>query len=420
MLTVTYSLLERIKEMIKKYYPIFIAVLKRTFRSLHLVLSATLAYSLLINGISSLSAYTDDDMIVGKVLKVATPVGVILVFFVFLLCFSLYDEDSKHRYLVHLKENGQQSDFKANLQFMRSFKFRYTDYIALFIYFLMFKGVLDNFARGIMSEWAYQNFGFFVFLALAAVFLALYFFSSVLGASLWANELYSHDYESYNPNKLISVKGVFTVLIYLLDIVLIFAVIPAILTYIGIFAVLIIDYFKFFASIFVALFIFFYIRAHLRRRSFMKELKRVCKSNGAEMKIYLPARSIYLSGRRALTLTKGDRKYDVYFLPSMFKSNILRIYDEFKYNKIFKIEMRRRNKFLIHIPVSFKKKVRFKRENTEVLVANPVTKCIQVKEKGINGARELHEADKIWGIGVYSGEGFRNAFDRACREMQRL
>ena len=82
--------------------------------------------------------------------------------------------------------------------------------------------------------------------------------------------------------------------------------------------------------------------------------------------------------------------------------------------------MRRRNKFLLYIPVTFKKKIHFKGERTEVLVANPVTKSIQVKEAGIKGARELHEADQIWGVGVYSGEGFRNAFDRACREIQKI
>jgi len=406
--------------MIKKYYPIFIAVLKRTFRSLHLVLSAVLAYSLLINGISSLSTYTDDGTLISRVLRVAQPLGVVLVFFVFLVCFSLYDEDSKHRYLVFLKETGKEPDFKNNLDFMRSFKYRFTDYIAVSVFLLMFRGVLSEFAKGIMSENAYKNFGFFVSLALFLVLLGTYFFASVLGASLWANELYSHDYESYNPNKLISLKGVVTVLIYLLDIVLVFAVVPIILTYLGIFAVLVIDYFKLFVAVFLVLFALFYLRARVRRHSFIKELKRVCKVNNAGIKIHLAARSIYFSGRRAITLTAGDKEYDVYFLPSFFKFNVLRIYDGFRFNKVFKLEMRKRNKFLIHIPVSPKKKIHFKGERTEVLVANPVTKCIQVKEKGIKGARELHEADKIWGVGVYSGEGFRNAFDRACRELQRL
>lgn len=406
--------------MIQKYYPIFVAVIKRIFRSLHLALSAVLGYSLMIHGIASLSTYTDDDTVIVGVLKIAAPLGVILVFSIFLVCFSLYDEDSKHRYLVNMKETGFESGFSQNLEFMKKFKFRYTDYIALTVFLLMFRGVLNNVALNIMSDTAYKNFGFLVFLALLIFFLALYFFSSVLGASLWANELYSHDYEAYNPNKLISLKGVFTVLIYLLDILLVFAVIPIILTYLGIFAVLIIDYFKIFAIAVAVFYVLFYLRAAIKRHNFLRELKKVCKLGGAEMKLYLPARSIFISGRRALTLKKEDHEYDVYFMPSLFKSNIIRIYDNFRFNKVFKLEMRRRNKFLLYIPVTFKKKIHFKGERTEVLVANPVTKSIQVKEAGIKGARELHEADKIWGVGVYSGEGFRNAFDRACREIQKI
>lgn len=405
--------------MIEKYYPLFIAILKRTCRSLHLVLSAVLGYSLLINGIASLSTYTDDDTVIGGLLVVLIPLGVIVVFSIFIVCFSLYDEDSKHRYLVYLKESGRGSKFADNLEFMKGFKFRYTDYVALSIFLLMFRGVIDNVAKVIMSENAYQNFGPLLSFAIIIALLALYFFSSVIGASLWANELYSHDYESYNPNKLISFKGVFTVFIYLVDVFLVFAVIPGLLVYLGIFAVLIVDYFKFFAALVTAFFVFFYLRARLRRRSFLKELKKVCRDVGAEMKIYIPARSIFLSGRRAVTVKKGSKEYDLYFMPSMFKSNILRIYDGFKFNKIFKIEIRKR-KFTMNIPVTFKKKVHFKGERTEAIISNPVTKSIQVKESGIRGARELHEADKIWGIGVYSGEGFRNAFDRACREIQRM
>lgn len=406
--------------MIGKYYPIFIAVIKRTFRSLHLVMSAVLGYLVLTGGVASLASFTEDDRIIERLSAVVDPAAVLVVFSVVLVCFSLYDEDSKHRYLVYMKENNTEADFKSNIGFFKSFKFRYTDYVALTLFLLMFGSTIDNFAKGIMSPNAFASFGFLIRIGVIALFLAVYFFSSAAGASLWANELYSHDYESYNPNKILSIKGVITVFIYILDIVLIFAVLPAFIGCMGLFVVLMVDYKELFLSIFAVFYAFFYLRARIRRRRFIHDLKSICKSNGIEVKVRPAARFIYASGRRALTLKGKNGEYDIYFISSLFKSNTIRVYDGFKFNKVFKLEVRRRNKFLMYIPVTFKKKVRFKGERTEILVANPVTKSIQVKEKGIKGARELHEADKIWGVGIYSGEGFRNAFDRMSRDMQKL
>lgn len=383
----------------EKVYPAIVAVIKRIFRSLHLTLSCLYASLLIVNGVAfALSVFVEDEQLISNVSAITAVVGKLLSVLVFVVCFSLYDEDSKHKYLVNIKNTNAERSFKYDLDFMLHFRFRYTDYVALFVLFLLT--------------------GFNVIATICV--LVLYFASSLVATSLWINELHSHDYESYNESKLISFKGFITVLVYLLDITLIFYVVPLFLTYVITFAKLFKAYAYFFTVVIAALILVFLARGYNKRRKFLHDLKNVCKENNASIKIYPAARSLFFSGRRVLTLEKDDKRYDIYFIPSLIRSNVIRIYDGFKYNKVFRIAIRNRNKFTLTIPVTFKKRVHFKGENTEVIVFSPAPKTAQVKEKGIRTPGELHDADKIWGVSTFSGQGFRNAFDRVCRDKQTI
>lgn len=382
-----------------KVYPFIVAIIKRIFRSLHLTISCRLASYLVLGGASfALNILLEDQELIQKILNVTGVTGQLAAIVIFVVCFSLFDEDSKHKYLVKLKASDGERSLKYDLDFILHFRFRYTDYIAL-LTFMPLAGVHP---------------------LVAIIAVMIYFAASLLAMSLWVNELHSHDYESYNENKLISLKGVVTVLVYLIDITLIFYVVPLLMTYIITFARLFKNYAHIFLLIIAALVAVLLIRGYTKRSRFIRELKTVCKNNDADIKIYPAAKSLFLSGRRALTLEKNDKRYDIYFIPTLFRSNIVRIYDGFKFNKVLRLAVRNKNKFTITIPLTFKKKLRLKGENTDIVVFSPSPKTAQVKERGIREAGELHDADKIWGVGVFSGEGFRNAFDRACRDKQKL
>jgi hypothetical protein len=157
--------------------------------------------------------------------------------------------------------------------------------------------------------------------------------------------------------------------------------------------------------------IFYFLRALLKRRTFIKKLKKYCKNNSLVLsEIINPYSSIFRDKKGFnFTVEKNGKKYDCKFLYSLFKGSPLVLSDKGLGIKHTLITLRGIRIFSKTTDFSYV----FESDNKKILIILPIPKKILVSIRGT----ELTEADtgeKLGEYTIHSANSFLNALDRNC------
>ncbi len=155
----------------------------------------------------------------------------------------------------------------------------------------------------------------------------------------------------------------------------------------------------------------FYVRALLKRRSFISRLEKYCKNNSLDLsEISNPYSSIFKDKNGFnFTVEKNGKKYDCKFLYSLFKGSPLIFSDKGYGIKHTLITIRGVQLFSKKTDFTYT----FESENKKILIILPIPKKIFAS---IRGAK-LSEADTGERLGEYiihSSTSFLNSLERDC------
>ncbi len=161
----------------------------------------------------------------------------------------------------------------------------------------------------------------------------------------------------------------------------------------------------------LVIFAFFYIRALLKRKSFINKLKKYCKRNSLYLSnIEKPYSSILVSHSGFnFTVEKNGIKYDCKLLSSIFPGSPIFLSDIGYYIKhtfisFYKIQLFSRKKDY---------KFAFESNNKKILIVVPIPKNVFVSIRGSKPS-PADTGEKIGEYTLYNSTGFINSLDRNC------
>lgn len=153
----------------------------------------------------------------------------------------------------------------------------------------------------------------------------------------------------------------------------------------------------------------FYIRALLKRRSFIKKLKKYCFDNRLYLsKLKNPYRSIFTSKDGFdFTVEKNKISYDCKFIAGVFPNALIYLSDDGRGIKRIDVRIFGRQIFSIMTHFDFG----YESENKKILILLPTPKIFLVSVSAFK-LREGDVGEKVGEYTVYNATGFFNAMDR--------
>lgn len=154
------------------------------------------------------------------------------------------------------------------------------------------------------------------------------------------------------------------------------------------------------------------IRAIIKRRTFLKKLRRTCAQKGITLsQIDLPYRSIFgTSERESFSVIVNDKRYACKLLGAIKRSAPLVLFADGKGGFVHTVRFARVTLFTRITRFDYG----FDAEGEKILIVNPVPKKIC---QGINGKSvPLDNGDTVGGCKVFTASGFLGALDRGCIE----
>lgn len=153
----------------------------------------------------------------------------------------------------------------------------------------------------------------------------------------------------------------------------------------------------------------YYIRALLKRRAFVKSLKKYCFKNSLYLSdVKNPYRSIFFStGGFDFTVEKNMRSYDCKFISGVFPSAPIALSDNGWALRQINVRIFKREVFRIVTNIDFD----FESENKKILVLLPTPKVFVATARG-EQPRLADVGEVVGKYTVYTATGFLNALDR--------
>lgn len=169
----------------------------------------------------------------------------------------------------------------------------------------------------------------------------------------------------------------------------------------------------FFLVVMIILRILRYIKAFFKRKSFVKNLKKICKEREYKIEIRQnPYKSIFISSSEpAILVYTKEKVYAVYFFTALRRDSALKFYDE-NYAEFWHYIMKqmpplRRGKYYSLSDITI--------ENNDlpvekILLVNPAP--FQIYKGSSKGSEVVDNNEKMFGYTLYAGTGFCNMIDR--------
>ncbi len=169
--------------------------------------------------------------------------------------------------------------------------------------------------------------------------------------------------------------------------------------------------FLYIAAAILAVFAFVYIRAFSKRRTFISNLKKYCKTNQVNIsEIKKPYLSVFFwhSGSD-FTVEKDGKKFECKLIAGVFPGAQTVFSDKGKGHHRHIVQLFRFKIFEFRTDFDFT----FESDAKKILILSPTSKKIYVSVQG-SPARPADTGEKVGEYTVYNATGFLGALDRDC------
>ena len=344
-----------------------------------------------------------------QILNVWHMVFFLLIFNSLFFAIKRYDKNARERFLNYAKSNK----LSSHIKFIFSSLDFYVEYACMVLLSIILP---SSFLYGFVSKILLVDNKLYTLLIILPIMLLLLFSSRITIQRNWYLESQKESkYSAKEKNSKLPpiVKSVITVvLVYCGAAILIPWFLPLFISLWNLGGAML---FVWIALVVIAVVLItisvYYVRAILKRKSFIKKLKKYCADNSVFLSdIKKPYNSIFtLHSGFDFTVEKKGVKYDCKFIAGIAPNSIIVLSDKgngLKQNtvRLFKTE-------LFHFMTKFD--FGYESENKKIIILLPTPKTFLVSTNE-SPPSIADTGEKIGQYTIYSGTGFLNSLDRNC------
>ena len=373
-----------------------------------ILMALTLAISTLVRFLFVDNMF-EQEYFSNQVLNVWHMVFFLLIFNSSFFAIKRYDKNSRERFLNYAKSNK----LSSHIKFVFSSLDFYVEYACIVLLSIILP---SSFLYSFVSKISLVDNKLYTLLIILPIMLLLLFFSRITIQRDWYLE--SQKESKYSAKEKKSklppiIKSVFTVvLVYCGAAIIIPWFLPLFISLWNLGGAML---FVWIALALIAVILItisvYYIRAILKRKSFIKKLKKYCADNSVFLSdIKKPYNSIFaLHSGFDFTVEKKGVKYDCKFIAGIVPNSLIVLSDKgngLKQNtvRLFKTE-------LFHFMTKFD--FGYESENEKIIILLPTPKTFLVSTNE-SPPRIADTGEKVGQYTIYSSTGFLNSLDRNC------